>query len=86
MRVLGLMSGTSADGVEAVLVDFKTDIAILKSKNKGESIKISKKKIEHGNQVCVIGNSFGLGQSLSCGIISSNWYSKIRTICDMDKS
>ena len=56
--------------VEAVLVDFKTDIAILKSKNKGESIKISKKKIEHGNQVCVIGNSFGLGQSLSCGIIS----------------
>ena len=26
--------------------------------------------IEVGSQVCVIGNSFGLGQSLSCGIVS----------------
>ena len=56
--------------VEIVLVDYKTDIAILKSKNKGKSIILSDKKIELGNQVCVIGNSFGLGQSLSCGIIS----------------
>ena len=58
------------DEVEVVLVDYKTDIAILKSKDKGKSITLSKKKIEVGNQVCVIGNSFGLGQSLSCGIVS----------------
>ena len=58
------------DEVKVVLVDYKTDIAILKSTNKGQSITVSKKKIENGNQVCVIGNSFGLGQSLSCGIIS----------------
>ena len=58
------------DEVKVILVDYKTDIAILKSNNKGQSIKFSDKKIENGNQVCVIGNSFGLGQSLSCGIIS----------------
>ena len=58
------------DEVEVVLVDYKTDIAIFKSKDKGKSITLSKKKIEVGNQVCVIGNSFGLGQSLSCGIVS----------------
>ena len=58
------------DEVEVVLVDYKTDIAILKSKDKGRSITLSEKKIEIGNQVCVIGNSFGLGQSLSCGIVS----------------
>ena len=58
------------DEVEIILVDYKTDIAILKSKKKGKAITLSKKKIENGNQVCVIGNSFGLGQSLSCGIVS----------------
>ena len=44
---------------------------ILKSKDTGLAIKISQQKINIGNQVCVIGNSFGLGQSLSCGIISA---------------
>ena len=56
--------------VEVLLVDYKTDIAILKSKEKGRSITISREKIKIGNEVCVIGNSFGLGQSLSCGIVS----------------
>ena len=56
--------------VDVVLTDFKTDIAILKSKNKGQSIQVTKKKIKYGNEVCLIGNSFGLGQSLSCGIVS----------------
>ena len=52
------------------MTDFKTDIAILKSKNKGQSVLVTKKKIKYGNEVCLIGNSFGLGQSLSCGIVS----------------
>ena len=56
--------------VDVILTDFKTDIAILKSKNKGQSVKVTKKKIKYGNEVCLIGNSFGLGQSLSCGIVS----------------
>ena len=59
-----------SEQVDVVLTDFKTDIAILKSKNKGQSVPVSKKKIKYGNEVCLIGNSFGLGQSLSCGIVS----------------
>ena len=56
--------------VDVVLTDFKTDIAILKSKTKGQSIRVASKKIKFGNEVCLIGNSFGIGQSLSCGIVS----------------
>ena len=59
-----------SEKVDVILTDFKTDIAILKSKNKGQSIQVTKKKIKYGNEVCLIGNSFGLGQSLSCGIVS----------------
>ncbi len=57
--------------VEVALVDFERDIAILKSSVKGLAIKNSRKNIDIGNEVCVIGNSFGLGASLSCGIISA---------------
>ena len=56
--------------VDVILVDNTRDIAILKSKVNGVSITRSKKQIEIGNQVCLIGNSFGIGLSLSCGIIS----------------
>jgi S1-C subfamily serine protease len=56
---------------EVVLVDLKRDIAILKSKIKGLAIQTSEQNIDIGNEVCVIGNSFGLGPSLSCGIISA---------------
>ena len=59
-----------SEKVDVILTDFKTDIAILKSKNKGQSVQVTKKKIKYGNEVCLIGNSFGLGQSLSCGIVS----------------
>ena len=59
-----------SEQVDVILTDFKTDIAVLKSKYKGQSVKVTKKKIKYGNEVCLIGNSFGLGQSLSCGIVS----------------
>lgn len=57
--------------VELIIADKKRDIAILKSKVNGQVIKMSPKKNEIGNHVCVIGNSFGLGPSLSCGVISA---------------
>ncbi|MDC1111897.1 trypsin-like peptidase domain-containing protein, partial [Alphaproteobacteria bacterium] len=56
---------------EVVLVDLKRDIAVLKSNVKGLAIKTSQGNLNIGNPVCVIGNSFGLGLSLSCGIISA---------------
>ena len=57
--------------VDLILIDIKRDIAILKTTLPGLSIKVSKKGTEIGNDVCVIGNSFGLGSSLSCGVISA---------------
>ncbi len=57
--------------VELIIADKKRDIAILKSKVNGQPIKMSPKKNAIGNHVCVIGNSFGLGPSLSCGVISA---------------
>jgi len=57
--------------VEVVYKDEKTDIAILKSKTKKTPIKFSKTNILIGKDVCVIGNSFGLGPSLTCGVVSA---------------
>ncbi len=56
---------------EVVYKDEPTDIAILKSKSKKKPIKFSKRNIFIGNDVCVIGNSFGLGPSLTCGVVSA---------------
>ncbi len=56
---------------EIIYVDEKTDIAILKSKTKIKPLIFSNKNIYIGSHVCVIGNSFGLGSSLTCGVISA---------------
>ena len=57
--------------VEIIFKDIKRDIAILRSKTKGLVLNISTEPSIIGNKVCVIGNSFGLGPSLSCGVISA---------------
>jgi len=59
------------ESVEIIYKDTKRDIAILRSKTKGFSVKVSMAPTIIGNKVCVIGNSFGLGPSLSCGVISA---------------
>ena len=59
------------ENVEIIFKDTKRDIAILRTKTKGLSIKVSMGQTIIGNKVCVIGNSFGLGPSLSCGVISA---------------
>ena len=61
----------SKEVVEIIFADKKTDIAILKSKAKKKPLKFSKKNIYLGSHVCVIGNSFGLGSSLTCGVVSA---------------
>ena len=59
------------ENVEIIFKDIKRDIAILRSKTKGLVLNISMEPSIIGNKVCVIGNSFGLGPSLSCGVIST---------------
>ena len=59
------------ENVEIIFKDIKRDIAILRSKTKGLVLNISMEPSIIGNKVCVIGNSFGLGPSLSCGVISA---------------
>ena len=61
----------SKEVVEIIFSDKKTDIAILKSKTSIKPLNFSKKNIYIGNHVCVIGNSFGLGSSLTCGVVSA---------------
>ena len=40
-------------------------------------MELHQKDIKYGSEVCLIHNSFGIGQSLSCGIVSDlieqNW-------------
>ncbi len=54
-----------------IKIDFDRDIAILKTKESGLPAIFSEEKIDVGNHACVIGNSFGLGLSFSCGVISA---------------
>ncbi len=61
----------SKEVVEIIFSDKETDIAILKSKTKIKPLKFSKKNIYIGSHVCVVGNSFGLGASLTCGVVSA---------------
>ena len=48
-----------------------SDIAVLRTNLYGRSIEINVDKPEIGSHVCAIGNSFGLGTSITCGIVSA---------------
>jgi len=52
-------------------IDERRDIAFLKTEVKGPVIPLGIGKIPIGSHVCAIGNSFGLGHSLSCGVVSA---------------
>ena len=63
----------SGEKAKAVLhaFDEQRDIAILRTNLYGRSIEINVDKPEIGSHVCAIGNSFGLGTSITCGIVSA---------------
>ena len=63
----------SGEKAQAVLhaLDEKRDIAFLRTNLYGRSIKINVEKPEVGSHVCALGNSFGLGTSITCGIVSA---------------
>ena len=52
-------------------LDEQRDIAVLRTDLYGRSMKINLDKPKIGSHVCAIGNSFGLGTSMSCGIVSA---------------
>ncbi len=52
-------------------IDERRDVAFLKTDVKGPVIPLGAVKIPIGSHVCAIGNSFGLGHSLSCGVVSA---------------
>jgi len=56
---------------EIYAIDEKRDIAVLTTKLTGPSITKGDDEMPVGTHVCVIGNSFGLGNSLSCGVVSA---------------
>ena len=63
----------SGEKAKAVLhaFDEQRDIAVLRTDLYGRSIEINAEKPEIGSHVCAIGNSFGLGTSITCGIVSA---------------
>ncbi|RMF07607.1 MAG: PDZ domain-containing protein [Alphaproteobacteria bacterium] len=50
--------------------DLATDIAVLEIGRQLPVIKVRREDPELGSRVCTIGNAFGLGLSLTCGIVS----------------
>ena len=56
---------------EIFAVDQRRDIAILKTDLVGPVIPFGADEISIGSHVCAIGNSFGLGNSISCGVVSA---------------
>ena len=57
--------------VEIIGIDEARDLAILKSGLKAPPITFRRDDPEIGLHTCAIGNSFGLGLSFSCGVVSA---------------
>ena len=52
-------------------IDARRDIAILRTKLIGTGISIRQDEPVIGSHVCALGNSFGLGTGMTCGIVSA---------------
>lgn len=63
-------AGERADAIIHA-VDNRRDLAVLKTSLRGPAMNLGNDDIPVGTHVCVIGNSFGLGNSMSCGVVSA---------------
>jgi S1-C subfamily serine protease len=52
-------------------IDLRRDIAILRTELIGTGIAIRQDEPSIGSHVCALGNSFGLGTGMTCGIVSA---------------
>ncbi len=57
---------------EIVAVDGAADLALLRVAAAIEPIGIADEQPEYGAHVCIVSNAFGLGLSITCGIVSAN--------------
>ena len=64
------MSG-AASAAYLAAVDVDRDIAILRVDRTGPAIDVAMDEPAVGSHVCALGNSFGLGISFSCGVVSA---------------
>ena len=64
---------TAGERAAAVIhaVDERRDIAVLVTTLSGPAIQLGNDNMPIGSHVCAIGNSFGLGNSISCGVVSA---------------
>jgi len=63
-----------ADGVliDAAVIglDRETDVALLATSVSGPAIRVAERRPSTGSHVCALGNAFGLGVSMTCGVVS----------------
>ena len=55
---------------EVLWKDYDADIALLKTENARRVFHLTAQSPKPGEHVCAIGNPFGLGVSMSCGVVS----------------
>ena len=70
-------AGRSADA-EIIAIDMRRDLALLKSPLDGKAISLRRDTPDVGSHVCALGNSFGLGVSISCGVVSAVNRTKVK--------
>ena len=63
-------SGKSAEA-DIHAIDMRRDIAVLKTTLHGHSLEVLETEPLIGSHVCALGNSFGLGTGISCGVVSA---------------
>ena len=70
-------AGRSANA-EIIAIDMRRDLALLKSPLDGKAISLRRDTPDVGSHVCALGNSFGLGVSISCGVVSAVNRTKVK--------
>lgn len=60
-----------AQPAEVFAIDRRRDLALLRTRVAGLAIRFSKDRMPVGSHVCALGNSFGLGIAISCGVVSA---------------
>ncbi|MEX0503806.1 S1C family serine protease [Alphaproteobacteria bacterium LSUCC0719] len=71
VRVETVDSDGGRHEAEIVAIDGARDLAVLRSSLAGQPIVLRREEPEVGLHACAIGNSFGLGLSFSCGVVSA---------------